>query len=274
MACSYCDFLAGSNEGTDSCMAFEVERMCYDKRRSAAVSQASVDSFKQVFRDIQNLMFPLKLSCAAWNYLKSHSLNQEVDDTVESAKNFIQYAVVESSFMTGLNPLECFVHSVTSLGSSFSDHADLPGTLSRRLMFFMRDICAAYDGIVRNAYGDQVVQFSYRVDKDQRLAEPVDVYKLLGNFIGSEKQDVEFKVPKALKPEKYGSQFMDALGGSAFDQQKMIETRKKSILRERLTLNGIQRLKRTLKDILHKSIEHRLSGAEWNNVMMALYFHP
>ncbi|XP_039045951.1 DNA-directed RNA polymerase IV subunit 1-like [Hibiscus syriacus] len=217
MACSYCDFLAGSNEGTDSCMAFEVERMCYDKRRSAAVSQASVDSFKQVFRDIQNLMyryankddslltmfkagskgnllklvqhsmFPLKLSCAAWNYLKSHSLNQEVDDTVESAKNFIQYAVVESSFMTGLNPLECFVHSVTSLGSSFSDHADLPGTLSRRLMFFMRDICAAYDGIVRNAYGDQVVQFSYRVDK-------IDIHnKLITRFPEFKQVDILWK---------------------------------------------------------------------------------
>ncbi|GMJ15023.1 SILENCING MOVEMENT DEFICIENT 2, NUCLEAR RNA POLYMERASE D 1A, nuclear RNA polymerase D1A [Hibiscus trionum] len=210
MADSYRGFLAGNNEETDSSMAFEVEHMCYEKQRSAAVSQASVDSFKQVFRDIQNLMyryakkdnslltmfkagskgnllklvqhsmclglqhslvplsfrFPPKLSCAAWNDLKSHGLTQEGDDTVESAKNFIPYAVVESSFTTGLNPLECFVHSVTSRESSFSDHADLPGTLSRRLMFFMRDICAAYDGTVRNAYGDQVVQFSYGVDKD------------------------------------------------------------------------------------------------------------
>ncbi|XVE57815.1 hypothetical protein DITRI_Ditri04bG0120200 [Diplodiscus trichospermus] len=205
---SYQDFLVG-NEEIDSFMALEVERMCYEKQRSAAVSQACVDSFKQVFRDIQNLLykyadkdnslltmfkagskgnllklvqhsmclglqhslvplsfrFPHKLSCAAWNNQKMHGLTQNADDTVESAKNYIPYAVVESSFMTGLNPLECFVHSVTSRDSSFSDNADLPGTLSRRLMFFMRDLYTAYDGTVRNAYGDQVVQFCYSIDK-------------------------------------------------------------------------------------------------------------
>ncbi|XWS61838.1 hypothetical protein CRYUN_Cryun07bG0159800 [Craigia yunnanensis] len=209
MVDSYHDFLIGHDEEIDSFMDLEVERMCYEKQRSAAVSQASVDSFKQVFRDIQNLLykyankdnsllamfkagskgnllklvqhsmclglqhslvplsfrFPHKLSCAAWNNQKSHGLNQKIDDTVESAKNYIPYAVVESSFMTGLNPLECFVHSVTSRDSSFSDNADLPGTLSRRLMFFMRDLYTAYDGTVRNAYGDQVVLFCYSIVK-------------------------------------------------------------------------------------------------------------
>ncbi|XP_022736885.1 DNA-directed RNA polymerase IV subunit 1 isoform X3 [Durio zibethinus] len=208
MVDSYHDFLVGHEE-IDSFMALDVERMCYEKQRSAALSQASVDSFKQVFRDIQNLFykyankdnslltmfkagskgnllkvvqhsmclglqhslvplsfrFPHQLSCAAWNNQKSHGLTLKADDTFESAKNYIPYAVVESSFVKGLNPLECFVHSVTSRDSSFSDNADLPGTLSRRLMFFMRDLCTAYDGTVRNAYGDQVVQFYYNIDK-------------------------------------------------------------------------------------------------------------
>ncbi|TYJ07689.1 hypothetical protein E1A91_A11G022700v1 [Gossypium mustelinum] len=198
----------------DGFVGFDFERMCYEKQISAPVNQASVDSFKQVFRDIQNLSykyankdnslltmfkagskgnllklvqhsmclglqrslvplsfrFPPKLSCSEWNDLKSQGLTQNGDDTVESATNFIPYAVVESSFMTGLNPLECFVHSVTSRDSSFSDHADLPGTLSRRLMFFLRDLCASYDGTVRNAYGDQVVQFSYGSDKGTSTA--------------------------------------------------------------------------------------------------------
>ncbi|OMP09641.1 RNA polymerase, alpha subunit [Corchorus olitorius] len=202
------DFLVGDEE-TDSFMALDAERMSYEKQRSAALSQASVDSFKRVFRDIQNLLykyadkenslmtmykagskgnllkfvqhslclglqhslvplsfrFPHQLSCAAWNNQKSNGLSQKIDDTVESAKNYIPYAVVESSFLTGLNPLECFAHSVTSRESSFSDNADLPGTLSRRLMFFMRDLCTAYDGTVRNAYGDQVIQFCYSTDK-------------------------------------------------------------------------------------------------------------
>ncbi|XP_021290967.1 DNA-directed RNA polymerase IV subunit 1 isoform X2 [Herrania umbratica] len=210
MVDSYHDFLVGHDEEVDSFMALDVEQMCYEKQRSAALSQASVDSFKQVFRDIQNLLykyankdnslltmfkagskgnllklvqhslclglqhslvplsfrFPHQLSCAAWNNQRSHGLTQKVDDIAESAKNYIPYAVVESSFMTGLNPLESFVHSVTSRDSSFSDNADLPGTLSRRLMFFMRDLYTAYDGTVRNSYGDQVVQFCYDIDKD------------------------------------------------------------------------------------------------------------
>ncbi|KAF2313210.1 hypothetical protein GH714_009784 [Hevea brasiliensis] len=102
---------------------------------------------------------PHQLSCVAWN-------KQKDDNATECAKCFIPSAVVEGSFLTGLNPLECFVHSVTSRDSSFSDNADLPGTLTRRLMFFMRDIHAAYDGTVRNAYGNQLVQFSYNNDTD------------------------------------------------------------------------------------------------------------
>ncbi|KAL4363616.1 hypothetical protein GQ457_04G037900 [Hibiscus cannabinus] len=98
-----------------------------------------------------------------------------------------------------------------------------------------------------------------------KLTGPVDVYK----------QDVEFEVPKALnlKFEKYDSQFMDALGNSAFERMKKIETKTRSVLREFLTLKDIRRLKLALKDILHKSpIDHRLSGAEWSTVMTALHF--
>ncbi|KAJ0049670.1 hypothetical protein Pint_16034 [Pistacia integerrima] len=196
------DFLINA-EDTENVLGFKLEDMCYEKQRSAALSQASVDAFKQVFWDIQNLAykyasknnsllamfkagskgnllklvqqsmclglqyslaplpfrFPHELSCAAWNSLK-------VDAATECAKSYIPYAVVKSSFLKGLNPLECFAHSVTSRDSSFSDNADLPGTLTRRLMFFMRDLCTAYDGTVRNAYGNQIVQFSYNIDAD------------------------------------------------------------------------------------------------------------
>ncbi|XP_020539597.1 DNA-directed RNA polymerase IV subunit 1 isoform X2 [Jatropha curcas] len=192
------DFLAGNGEDDEHPMGLDVEHLCYEKQRSAALSQASVDAFKHVFRDIQILAYkyaskdnalmtmfkagskgnllklvqhsmclglqhslvplsfrmPHQLSCDAWN-------KQKDDNATECAKCYIPSAVVKSSFLTGLNPLECFVHSVTSRDSSFSDNADLPGTLTRRLMFFMRDIHAAYDGTIRNAYGNQLVQFSY-----------------------------------------------------------------------------------------------------------------
>ena len=194
-------FLAGCSEDDYCVMAFDGERLCYDKQRSAALSQSSVDAFKLVFRDIQSLVYkygnqdnsllamfkagskgnllklvqhsmclglqhalaslsfrmPHQLSCAGWN-------KQKADDATESAKRYIPHAVVEGSFLSGLNPIECFVHSVTSRDSSFSDNADLPGTLFRRMMFFMRDLHGAYDGTVRNAYGNQLVQFSYNID--------------------------------------------------------------------------------------------------------------
>lgn len=194
-------FLAGCSEDDYCVMAFDGERLCYEKQRSAALSQSSVDAFKLVFRDIQSLVYkyasrdnsllamfkagskgnllklvqhsmclglqhalaslsfrmPHQLSCAGWN-------KQKADDATESAKRYIPHAVVEGSFLSGLNPIECFVHSVTSRDSSFSDNADLPGTLFRRIMFFMRDLHGAYDGTVRNAYGNQLVQFSYNID--------------------------------------------------------------------------------------------------------------
>ncbi|KAG8659279.1 DNA-directed RNA polymerase IV subunit 1 [Manihot esculenta] len=197
------DFLAGNGEDDQLAVDFDVERLCYEKQRSAALSQASVDAFKHVFRDIQSLAYkyaskdnalmamfkagskgnmlklvqhsmcvglqhslvplpfrmPHQLSCAALN-------KQKDDNATEFAKCYIPSAVVEGSFLTGLNPLECFVHSVTSRDSSFSDNADLPGTLTRRLMFFMRDIHTVYDGTVRNAYGNQLVQFSYNNKTD------------------------------------------------------------------------------------------------------------
>ncbi|GKV23049.1 hypothetical protein SLEP1_g32834 [Rubroshorea leprosula] len=208
------EFLSGNSEEDHNFMGFDVKRMCYEKQRSAALSQASVDAFKEVFRDVQNLAyryankdnsfltmikagskgnllklvqhslclglqhslvplsfrFPHQLSCAAWNDQKSNCLTQTANDDDESAKKYIPYAVIENSFLTGLNPLECFVHSVTSRDSSFSDNADLPGTLSRRLMFFMRDLYASYDGTVRNSYGSQLVQFSYNIDKDEHVS--------------------------------------------------------------------------------------------------------
>ncbi|RVX09060.1 DNA-directed RNA polymerase IV subunit 1 [Vitis vinifera] len=130
---------------------------------------------------------PHQLSCAAWNKQKVPGLIQ--NDTSEYAESYIPYAVVENSFLMGLNPLECFVHSVTSRDSSFSDNADLPGTLTRRLMFFMRDLYIAYDGTVRNAYGNQLVQFSYNIEHTSTPSDGINedtcAYDMGGQPVGS-----------------------------------------------------------------------------------------
>ncbi|KAL1189982.1 DNA-directed RNA polymerase IV subunit 1 [Cardamine amara subsp. amara] len=107
--------------------------------------------------------FPRELTCASWNDPNSPLRGAKgADDT--ATESFVPYGIIENSFLTGLNPLESFVHSVTSRDSSFGGNADLPGTLSRRLMFFMRDIYIAYDGTVRNSFGNHIVQFTYETD--------------------------------------------------------------------------------------------------------------
>ncbi|MCD7452091.1 DNA-directed RNA polymerase [Datura stramonium] len=192
------DFLSGSLEEGKNAMGFDLEFMSIMQQKSASLSQASAAAFKQVFRAIQNLIYnyasnensflamlkagskgnllklvqhsmclglqqslvplsfriPRQLSCDAWNNHKSHKVP-------ECPGSYIPCAVVENSFLAGLNPLECFVHSLTTRDSSFSGHADVSGTLNRKLMFFMRDLYVGYDGTVRNAYGNQIVQFSY-----------------------------------------------------------------------------------------------------------------
>ncbi|XP_016567789.2 DNA-directed RNA polymerase IV subunit 1 isoform X1 [Capsicum annuum] len=104
---------------------------------------------------------PRQLSCDGWNSHRTNLVFEKAHKVPECPGPYIPCAVVESSFLAGLNPLECFVHSLISRDSSFSGHADVSGTLNRKLMFFMRDLYVGYDGTVRNAYGNQIVQFSY-----------------------------------------------------------------------------------------------------------------
>lgn len=208
------DFLAGISEDDDNMIAFEPERLSYEKQKSTVLSQASIDAFRRVFRDIQNLVYryaskdnsmlhmcksgskgnllrivqhsmcvglqhslvplpfyiPSELSCASWNNHKKVNLDHLHVDS-DYPKAFIPYGVVESSFLSGLNPLECFVHSVTNRASSFSENAEVPGMLHRKLMFFLRDLYVAYDGTVRSSYGNQVIEFSYN------LEDPVTSHK-------------------------------------------------------------------------------------------------
>lgn len=219
MVDSHKDILTGDDEGNQHALSIAVERLCFEKQKSAALNQASVDAFKKVFRDIQNLVykyagkdnslltmfkagskgnllklvqhsmclglqhslvtlsfgFPHKLSCSTWNSQKMPCT--PVDGVLDRTQSFIPYAVVENSFLSGLNPFECFSHSVTNRDSSFSDNAEVPGTLTRKLTFLMRDICSAYDGTVRNAYGNQLVQFSYDIDRPTSISNELESEK-------------------------------------------------------------------------------------------------
>ncbi|XP_071693207.1 DNA-directed RNA polymerase IV subunit 1-like [Rutidosis leptorrhynchoides] len=192
------DFLIGNLTKNDG--ELESEKMCHDQQTSAALSRASGATFKEVFRDIQNLIYnyankdnsflsmlkagskgnmlkfvqhsmcvgyqhslvslsfrlPREFSCVSWNEHK------RVDSSFSSGVDrYVPYGVIKTPFLSGLNPLELFVHSLTNRDASFGGHADISGTLFRKLMFFMRDVYVGYDGTVRNCYGNQLVQFAY-----------------------------------------------------------------------------------------------------------------
>ncbi|KAK6158123.1 hypothetical protein DH2020_005437 [Rehmannia glutinosa] len=109
------------------------------------------------------LSFPIprELSCASWNDQKSYYSVHKFHGSQEISDSYIPCTMVANSYLAGLNPLECFVLSLTTRDSSFGGHADVSGTLTRRLMFFMRDLINGYDGTVRSCHGNHVVQFNY-----------------------------------------------------------------------------------------------------------------
>ncbi|KAI3501223.1 hypothetical protein L1887_29087 [Cichorium endivia] len=194
------DFLTGNLPENNTYNELDSNQLCHDQQTSAALSRASASAFKEVFRDIQNLIynyapkensflsmlkagskgnmlkfvqhsmclgyqhslvplsfhFPRQFSCESWNQHK-----RAVSSFPLGVDRYVPYGVIKSSFLSGLNPLELFVHSVTNRDASFGGHADISGTLFRKLMFFMRDIYIGYDGTVRSCYGNQLVQFSY-----------------------------------------------------------------------------------------------------------------
>lgn len=173
-----------------------------------------------------------------------------------------EHAFVSSPFMQACfsNPSACFVKAAkTGVADNLQGTIDL----------------LAWGRVPHIGTGGQF-DIVYSM-KDEELAEPVDVYKLLGDSINSKKQDIEFEIPKVFNStsEKHSSSFKGALRDSVFDEWKKIETKTRSLLRGRLTLNDVQRLERNLKNILRKyPIDHRVSEADWDTLMMALYFHP
>ncbi|KAG2375709.1 DNA-directed RNA polymerase IV subunit 1 DNA-directed RNA polymerase D subunit 1 [Vigna angularis] len=225
----YCDFLSGNHEESENSMIVDADNLNNERQISAALSQASVDAFRHVFRNIQSLAdkyactdntflamnkagsksslvrlaqhsmclgmqnslvrlsyrLPRHLSCSAWNSEKGLDSIQKYSGTLKSVQSYIPCAVVKSSFLTGLNPLECFVHSVATRASGFSENADVPGTLTRRLMFFMRDLFAAYDGTVRNLYGNQLIQFSYDIEENSSCDQNLKEYAIGGEPVGA-----------------------------------------------------------------------------------------
>ncbi|TVU16080.1 hypothetical protein EJB05_39628, partial [Eragrostis curvula] len=125
---------------------------------------------------------PSRLTCICWNKEKLSS-SEIIEDTNENLRGQNLYAVIRSSFIEGLNPLECLLHSISGRANLFSENATVPGTLTRKLMYHMRDLHVAYDGTVRSSYGQLIMQFSY--DSDDGMYSDRGPVGELGAPVGS-----------------------------------------------------------------------------------------
>ncbi|XP_051137379.1 DNA-directed RNA polymerase IV subunit 1 isoform X2 [Andrographis paniculata] len=125
---------------------------------------------------------PRNLSCSSWNHQKSDSGVPRLAGSHRIPNSYIPCNIIANSFLSGLNPLECFVLSLTSRDGSFSGNADVAGMITRKLMFFMRDVIVGYDGIVKSNYGNQVVQFNYSTED---MATPYHDSRIAGHPVGA-----------------------------------------------------------------------------------------
>ncbi|KAI3925704.1 hypothetical protein MKX01_003263 [Papaver californicum] len=167
-----------------TCMENLLRDMDHIDNKLNGLTEITIGAYQDVFRDVQRLVSGSKGSllklvhqslCLGLQHsstplsfkvpsMLSCSTRNHTD--VDTPGSHILYAMIENSFLSGLDPLECYVHSVSTRDSSFGENAEIPGTLFRKIMFYMRDLFLAYDGTVRNAYGNQLVQFSYGVSDE------------------------------------------------------------------------------------------------------------
>jgi DNA-directed RNA polymerase IV subunit 1 len=103
---------------------------------------------------------PSQLSCIGWNNQKLSDC-EVIEGTNANLGGQNLYAVIRNSLIEGLNPLECLLHAISGRANFFSENAAVPGTLTRKLMYHLRDLHVAYDGTVRSSFGQQIMQFSY-----------------------------------------------------------------------------------------------------------------
>jgi DNA-directed RNA polymerase IV subunit 1 len=105
-------------------------------------------------------MIPSQLSCIGWNNQKLSDC-EVIESTNANLGGQNLYAVIRNPLIEGLNPLECLLHAISGRANFFSENAAVPGTLTRKLMYHLRDLHVAYDGTVRSSFGQQIMQFSY-----------------------------------------------------------------------------------------------------------------
>lgn len=125
---------------------------------------------------------------------------------------------------------------------------DFPGGERREEVDFLPNTWVFFV-FQRSNYFDPIV-----INQGYELAQPEDVYNLLGSQIISDEQNVKTKMPVVHQSisAKCGAQFVFKYSALAPKELKKMESISKSLLRSVLTSNDIHKLSHVLKGILHK----------------------
>lgn len=111
------------------------------------------------------------------------------DNLLTDEMRFESRGFIFSSFLEGLNPREFFFHSLvgregitdTSMKTSTS------GYIQRRMVKILEDISVSYDGTIRKANTNQIIQYVYNNYLNPNQLFPLDI-KRLATRINSEKE--------------------------------------------------------------------------------------
>uniref|UniRef100_M8CI87 DNA-directed RNA polymerase n=1 Tax=Aegilops tauschii TaxID=37682 RepID=M8CI87_AEGTA len=133
------------------------------RKKLADEVNLALDDAKEAFHIEQLLLSPNSIL-----YLKCYDDCADLSNAYEQSE-FMQnnLSIIKSSIMafkSVFNDLLKMVHQHMAKDNSMMvmiNSRNVPGTLTRKLMYHLRDIYVAYDGTVRSSYGQQIVQFTY-----------------------------------------------------------------------------------------------------------------
>jgi DNA-directed RNA polymerase IV subunit 1 len=92
-----------------------------------------------------SFMIPSQLSCIGWNNMKLLDC-EVIEGTNANMGGQNLYVVIRNSFIEGLNTLEYLLQAISGVRTNFfSENTAISRTLTRKLMYYLRDLCHYYN---------------------------------------------------------------------------------------------------------------------------------
>ncbi|PHU28342.1 hypothetical protein BC332_00435 [Capsicum chinense] len=179
------DFLAGNLEESKNSMGFDLEFMSIMQQKSASLSQASATAFKHVFQNTQNLVYNYASNDNSFlAMLKSGSKGNLLKLVQHSMCLGLQQSLVPLSFRIP-RQLSCDgwnAHKSNLVFEKAHKVPECPGP------YIPGAVVENSFLAVRNAYGNQIVQFSYdeadQISSTKGTGETVESHNHASHSIG------------------------------------------------------------------------------------------